>query len=111
MGRGSAYDLCERSDAFHVFVYAPFQEKIRRLREAGKSEHEAMELVDTVDLERTNFIRQHFGVEWPARHYFHMMINSAEGDEWAVELILAGIAAKKNAPDVGSAHCPPPTKP
>jgi cytidylate kinase len=95
LGRGSAYDLCDRSDTFHVFIYAPFEEKIRRLREAGKSEHDAIELVDTVDADRSDFIKQHFGVDWPARHYFHVMINSADGDEWAVQLILDGMAARK----------------
>src|ERR1700719_1532673 len=32
VGRGSAYYLRDRPDAFHVFVYAPFEEKVNRLR-------------------------------------------------------------------------------
>ena len=31
VGRGSAYHLQGRPDALHVFLYAPFQDKIRRL--------------------------------------------------------------------------------
>jgi len=31
VGRGSAYYLGNRSDVFHVFIYAPFDEKVRRL--------------------------------------------------------------------------------
>ncbi len=38
VGRGSAYYLGNRPDAFHVFIYAPFQERVRRLRARGKSE-------------------------------------------------------------------------
>jgi len=31
VGRGSAYYLQNRSDAFHVFIYAPFSAKVQRL--------------------------------------------------------------------------------
>lgn len=97
VGRGSAYYLHDRFDAFHVFVYAPFDDKVRRLQETGKSEHEAIELAETVDLDRAAFIKQHFGVDWPARQYFHVMLNSAMGDEPVVELILDGMHAFQKA--------------
>jgi cytidylate kinase len=60
VGRGSAYYLRDQPDAFHVFVYAPFEEKVRRLQHAGKTEAEATELVQTVDRDRADFIRQNF---------------------------------------------------
>jgi cytidylate kinase len=88
VGRGSAYYLHNLPDAFHVFVYAPFDEKVRRLQQRGKSEQEAIELAETVDQDRAAFIKQYFGVEWPARQYFHLMINSAMGDAAVVETIL-----------------------
>src|SRR5580704_2758898 len=37
VGRGSAYYLHDRADALHVFIYAPFEEKVRRLGARGKS--------------------------------------------------------------------------
>lgn len=91
VGRGSAYYLQGRPDAFHVFVYAPFHEKVRRLRAQGKSEAEATELAQTVDQDRGAFIKQYFGVEWPDRHKFHLMINSAIGEEAVIETILNGM--------------------
>ena len=66
VGRGSAYYLQSNPDAFHVFVYAPFEEKIRRLRSMGKSEEEAHVLAETVDQDRAAYIRQYFKVEWPS---------------------------------------------
>ena len=36
VGRGSAYYLHGRPDALHVFVYAPLEEKVRRLRKDGE---------------------------------------------------------------------------
>jgi cytidylate kinase len=84
VGRGSAYHLHGRSDVFHVFVYAPFEDKVRRLRAGGKSEAEAVELAETVDRDRAAYIKQHFDVDWPTREYFDLMINSNMGDERVV---------------------------
>ncbi|HEX4075531.1 MAG TPA: cytidylate kinase-like family protein [Candidatus Acidoferrales bacterium] len=91
VGRGSAYYLQTRRDAFHVFTYAPLDEKVRRLRAQGKTEKEALHLAETVDRDRAAFIEQYFAVEWPERHRFHLMINSAIGEDCVVETILSGI--------------------
>jgi cytidylate kinase len=48
VGRGSAYYLQNRRDAFHVFVFAPFDEKVRRLEAGGKSKSEAVRFAETV---------------------------------------------------------------
>jgi cytidylate kinase len=92
VGRGSAYYLQHRRDVFHVFVYAPFEEKVRRLEAGGKSQNEALQAAETVDRDRAAFIKQYFGVDWPDRYRFHLMINSTIGEETAVETILQGIA-------------------
>jgi cytidylate kinase len=93
VGRGSAYYLRDRPDAFHVFIYAPFEEKVRRLALEGRSQEEAVQLAESVDRERAAFIKDHFGVEWPARQFFHAMINSTMGEEAAVRTIVNCLAA------------------
>src|ERR1700730_2426090 len=93
VGRGSAYYLRDRPDAFHVFVYAPFEEKVRRLQQAGKTEEEATDLVQTVDRDRADFIRQNFGIQFPCRHFFHLMVNSTVGEAAAVQTVLDALAA------------------
>lgn len=97
VGRGSAYYLHGTPGAFHVFLYAPFEEKVRRVQETGKTEKEAIHLVETVDHDRATFIKKYFGVEWPPRQNFHMMINSEIGDGPVVETILAGMNAFQKA--------------
>ena len=92
VGRGSAFYLSKRQDAFHVFVYAPFEERVRRLRSTGKSEKEAIELAETVDRDRADFIKRYFDIDWPGRHRFHMMVNSGMGEEVAVQVILGALA-------------------
>jgi cytidylate kinase len=92
VGRGSAYYLQSNPDAFHVFIYAPFEEKIRRLRGMGKSEEEAHVLAETVDQDRAAYIKQYFKLEWPARQIFDVMINSSRGDDLVVDTILSSVA-------------------
>ena len=93
VGRGAAYYLRDRPDVVHVFVYAPFDEKVRRLQLEQKSETEAVHLAESVDRDRAAFIKQHFGVEWPARHFFHLMVNSTIGEDAAVRTIVDVLAA------------------
>jgi len=102
VGRGSAYYLRDHPDAFHVFTYAPFHEKVTRLRQGGKTEEEATKLAETVDLDRAAFIKQQFDLDWPARHFFHLMVNTTIGVEAAVEIILNAVATLEKR----SAHQP-----
>lgn len=89
VGRGAPYFLRERPDVFHVFLYAPRAEKIRRLRQLGKSNEEAEELVDTVDRDRIEFVKYYFNADWPTRCLYHMMINTAIGNEHVLSAILS----------------------
>ncbi len=97
VGRGSTYYLRDRPDTYHVFIYAPLDAKVQRLRAAGKTEERAIELAETVDRDRAAYIKQYFDVEWPAaRQLFHLMINSVIGDELVVQTILNSIALLDN---------------
>lgn len=93
VGRGSAYYLRDQPDSFHICIYAPFDDKVRRLQGEGKSEEEAIQLVETVDRDRRDFIKQQFGIDFPTRHFFHLMINSTIGEEAVVETVLGGLSA------------------
>lgn len=88
VGRGSPYFLRERNDTFRVFLYAPRAEKIRRLIANGTVQSEAEDLVDTVDRERMAFIKHYFNADWPTRSLYHLMINTAAGDEKVIATIL-----------------------
>jgi cytidylate kinase len=88
VGRGAPYFLRERADTFHVFLYAPRAEKLRRIQTLGRSLHDAEDLVDTVDRERILFVKHYFGADWPTRSLYHVMINTAIGDETVLSTIL-----------------------
>jgi len=55
------------------------------------NEREAAHLAETVDRDRAAFIAQYFKVEWPDRHRFHLMVNSAIGEAAAVDTILGAL--------------------
>lgn len=88
VGRGSPYILRNRTDAFHVFVYASEAEKMRRLLAMGKKERDAAELLRTIDHERSAFIKRYFGGNWPTRELYHLMLNVGMGDEKVIETIF-----------------------
>jgi len=88
VGRGSQQFLKSRQDTLRVFLYAPREDKVRRLLSRGKSEKEAEQLVDTVDRDRVDFIQKYFHVEWPDLVVYHTMINTVIGEEAVVHMIL-----------------------
>jgi hypothetical protein len=89
VGRGAPYFLREHGDAFPVFLYASYAEKMRRLRLLGRSEREAEEQLNTIDRDRMTFVKRYFDADWPTRCLYHMMINTAVGNEQVVATILS----------------------
>lgn len=103
VGRAAPYYLRNRDDTFCVFLFAPRDFKFHRVMEEVHDEAKAVDLVDKVDQERAEFIQHYFGVQWPSRHLYDAMLNTAIGDDATVDLILylvseankRAVAAKK----------------
>ena len=87
VGRGAPYILRDRPDTFRVFVYGSREEKIKRMIRLKMDEKEAAEMVDTIDQERSAFVRKYFNAEWPCRRLYHMMISSDNGLEFVADAI------------------------
>ena len=53
-----------------------------------------------MDQERVAFIRHYYNAEWPSRHLYHAMLNTAAGEDATVETILGLIEAanRREAP-------------
>jgi cytidylate kinase len=88
VGRGAPYFLQGREDTFRVFLYAPRDEKLRRLIAAGQRLEDAEEMVDSIDSERVAFCRHYFSSDWPKRALYHIMINTDIGDQRVIAMIL-----------------------
>jgi cytidylate kinase len=98
VGRGANWFLRNREDAFHAFLYAPYDEKLRRVMAQGENEREAAHLIESVDRERAAFIRKYYGKEWPDRSLYNVMVNTKVGDELAISTILGFVEALNQQP-------------
>ena len=98
VGRGGPYFLRQNPDAFHVFLYAPRAEKIRRIVADGRTSDEAEELVDTVDGERRAYIKHYFDADWPTRSLYHVMLNTAVGNGAVLQTILETMRLVERSP-------------
>ena len=88
VGRAAPWFLRDRTDVFSIFLYAPYEEKLRRTIAGGESRGSAEHLLDTVDQERAAFIRKYYGKDWPDRYLYDLMINTKSGDDAAIAAIL-----------------------
>jgi len=91
VGRASQCVLQERSDAFHVFIYAPRAERLRRVRSRHASCAEAELALDAKDQERAALIRRYFNQDWSNRHLYDLMITSKLGEEVVLTTILSAL--------------------
>jgi len=88
VGRASQCILQERSDAFHVFIYAPRAERLRRIRTRHANRAEAEAALEARDQERAALIRRYFNQDWANRHLYDLMISSKLGEEVVLSTIL-----------------------
>jgi hypothetical protein len=68
------------------------------LLKVGKSEKEAQELLNTIDHDRITFVKRYFDADWPTRCLYHMMINTAIGNENVISTILNTMHSLEGAP-------------
>ena len=90
--------LREFSDVFHVFLYAPRAEKIRRIMAEHHDRDEAEELVDSIDRERIAYVKHYFNADWPTRSLYHVMLNTAVGNEAVIQTILNTMRTVAHSP-------------
>ena len=91
VGRGAQCLLAERSDAVHVFCYAPRGSLVARVaaREA-LSTSDAEKRVQDMNHQREQFVRRQWGRDWRAHENYHLCVNTAwVGIEGASLLIVA----------------------
>jgi cytidylate kinase len=90
VGRGAPYLLRQQPDTFHIFLYAPRAEKVRRLAASGRvpKTSNIEEMVNTIDGERRLFVKHYFNADWPTRSLYHMMVNTAIGNDNVISAIM-----------------------
>jgi cytidylate kinase len=91
VGRGAPAMLAERTDALHVFCYAPKKALIARTMKRDKlNAEEAAKLVDDTNREREQWVRRHWERDWKRHENYDMSVNTERlGIEGAAELIIS----------------------
>jgi cytidylate kinase len=100
VGRGGQCLLQRRQDTFHVSVYAPMRDRVRRIRERQPRESDPEAVARSTDAMRAAYVQQHFGQDVTNYHLYHLMMCSSIGLENAADAILAaaGLSAKRSSP-------------
>src|SRR5215213_9346571 len=94
VGRGAQALLAERSDAMHVFVYAPREALVRRVMarvpdaRARPTRAEAERLVDETNRQWEQYVRRHWNRDWRAHENYDLCVNTEGlGVEGAADLV------------------------
>ena len=88
VGRGSQCILQHKPVVYHVFVYAPYKERILRLRKRLEKCANVEQRIRTVDEERAKYLQRHFGKSWCNIHLYDLMISSHEDEDETARAIL-----------------------
>lgn len=90
VGRGAQCLLAERSDALHVFCYAP-KATLRHyaMEKFGVGPEEADRKVGEMNKQREQYVKRHWNRNWLAHENYHVCVNTAWlGLDGAAELIV-----------------------
>ena len=93
VGRGAQCVLQDRKDAFHVFIYAPWAERVARIRQRLPGQTDIEELIRSTDRQRADYIRTCFRLNWMDPHLYHLMISSQLGEDLVESAITEALAS------------------
>jgi cytidylate kinase len=91
VGRGAECVLQGLQDALRVFIYAPWEARVSRVRTRVEEGQDLEDLIRETDRERASYIRTYYGREWKDPHLYHMMISSQVGIEGAASTIVNAV--------------------
>jgi cytidylate kinase len=89
VGRGAQCMLATRSDALHVFCYAPLESLIEyAMKTLGLKSDEARRRVIDMNARREDYVKRHWKREWRDLSNYHVCMNTAWlGIDGAAELV------------------------
>lgn len=88
VGRGAQCILQGRPDAFHVYIYAPMNERLRRVRERYGPALATPDAIRANDRDRAAYVKHHYGCEWSNPHLYDAMFSSMLGEDAVAAAIL-----------------------
>ena len=74
-----------------MFVYAPWAERVARVRKRVPEGTDIESLIRATDRQRADHVRVNFGCNWADPHLYHMLISSELGEEATASTIIAAL--------------------
>lgn len=91
VGRGAQCILQGFKDVLHVFIYAPWSERIARVRTRALSNADIERLIHSTDQRRADFIRVYFNCNWKDPHLYHLLVSSELGEKTVAAIVVDAI--------------------
>lgn len=93
VGRGGVCLLQDKPDVFHVFIYAPWQDKMARVRQRLPQAANLEEILQATEKTREQYIKLHFNCNRTDPHLYNLMISSAMGVAATASVIINAMKA------------------
>lgn len=87
VGRCADYVLRERKDLLNVFIHAPLEYRIRRVRDQYEKTGNLEDLIRKKDKKRAAFYNYFSQNKWGDARHYHLAISSQYGMDFAVGII------------------------
>jgi len=91
VGRGSQCILRNKPDAFHAFVYARWEDRVRKIQLRVKPGTDVPALLRATDAQRVEYIRVHYKEKWMNPYLYDIMIDSKNENEKTARLIISAM--------------------
>ena len=91
VGRGSQCILRNKPDAFHAFVYARWEDRVRKIQVRVKPGTDVSALIRATDAQRVEYIRVHYKEKWMNPYLYDIMIDSKNENEKTARLIISAM--------------------
>jgi cytidylate kinase len=91
VGRGSQCILRDRNDVFHAFVYARWEDRVRRIKRRVEPGTDVKALIHSMDAERMEYVRLHFKQNRLDPYLYDIMVDSKNQPEKTARLIIAAM--------------------
>jgi cytidylate kinase len=88
VGRGSQCILQAKTDVFRALIYAPWEERVRRVQARVAPDTDVNKVMEAMDEQRLEYVRRHYGEDASDPHLYDLMINCRKHPEACAALIV-----------------------
>ncbi len=91
VGRGAQCVLRYRKDVFHAFIYAAWEDRVRRIEQRVERGTDVASLIQKMDSERNEYVWMHFKQNRLYPYLYDIMVDSKDHIEKTARLIISAM--------------------